>query len=165
MCLVAPRYVGSSWTRAQTRVPCVGRQILNHCATREVPGLLLFGGFFFFLAMLHGMWDLSSPTRDQTLALPAVQAWSPNHWTAREFPDPFYFCNVPSFIFDSSYSNLFFFLCLAKDLSILLIFLKKQLLVLLIFLCCLSLLYFASLCSDLYYFFPFASFGFSLFFF
>ena len=33
--LVAPRHVGSSQTRAQTRVPCVGRQILNHCATRD----------------------------------------------------------------------------------------------------------------------------------
>ena len=33
--LVAPRHMGSSQTRAQTRVPCVGRQILNHCATRE----------------------------------------------------------------------------------------------------------------------------------
>ena len=33
--LVAPRYVGSSQTRARTRVPCIGRQILNHCATRE----------------------------------------------------------------------------------------------------------------------------------
>ena len=32
---VVPRHVGSSWTRAQTRVPCIGRQILNHCATRE----------------------------------------------------------------------------------------------------------------------------------
>ena len=28
--------MGSSRTRAQTRVPCIGRQILNHCATREV---------------------------------------------------------------------------------------------------------------------------------
>ena len=37
--LVAPRHVGSFWTRAQTRVPCIGRQILNHCATREVPEL------------------------------------------------------------------------------------------------------------------------------
>ena len=36
MGLVAPRYVGSSWTRARTRVPCIGRQILNHCATGEV---------------------------------------------------------------------------------------------------------------------------------
>ena len=25
----------SSQTRARTRVPCIGRQILNHCATRE----------------------------------------------------------------------------------------------------------------------------------
>ena len=33
--LVAPQHVGSSRTRAQTRVPCIGRQIPNHCATRE----------------------------------------------------------------------------------------------------------------------------------
>ena len=33
--LVAPRHVGSSQTRARTRVPCIGRWILNHCATRE----------------------------------------------------------------------------------------------------------------------------------
>ena len=32
---VAPRHVGSSQTRARTRVPCTGRQTLNHCATRE----------------------------------------------------------------------------------------------------------------------------------
>ena len=31
----APRHVGSSQTRARTRVPCISRQILNHCATRE----------------------------------------------------------------------------------------------------------------------------------
>ena len=36
---VAPRHVGSSWTRDRTRVPCIGR-ILNHCATREVPPIL-----------------------------------------------------------------------------------------------------------------------------
>ena len=35
--LVAPRHVGSSRTRAQTHVLCVGRRILNHCAIREVP--------------------------------------------------------------------------------------------------------------------------------
>ena len=33
--LVAPWHVGSSQTRARTRVSCIGRQILNHCATRE----------------------------------------------------------------------------------------------------------------------------------
>ena len=35
--LVAPWHVGSSRTRAQTHVPCIGRQTLNHHATREVP--------------------------------------------------------------------------------------------------------------------------------
>ena len=34
---VAPRHVGSSQTRARTRVPCIGRQTLNHCAAREAP--------------------------------------------------------------------------------------------------------------------------------
>ena len=37
----APRHVGSSQTRARTRVPCIGRQTLNHCATREAPFLHL----------------------------------------------------------------------------------------------------------------------------
>ena len=37
----APRHAGSSQTRARTRVPCISRQILNHCATREA--------LFFFL--------------------------------------------------------------------------------------------------------------------
>lgn len=35
------------------------------------------------------MWDLSSPTssptRDRT-HVPAVEAWNPNQWTAREIP-------------------------------------------------------------------------------
>ena len=31
----APWHVGSSQTRARTRVSCIGRQTLNHCATRE----------------------------------------------------------------------------------------------------------------------------------
>ena len=35
--LVALRHVGCSRTRARARVPCIGRRILNHCATREVP--------------------------------------------------------------------------------------------------------------------------------
>ena len=29
--------MGSSRTRARTRVPCIGRQILNHCASRDDP--------------------------------------------------------------------------------------------------------------------------------
>ena len=39
--LVAPRHVGSSRSRDRTHVSCIGRQILNHCATREVPVFLL----------------------------------------------------------------------------------------------------------------------------
>ena len=31
----APWHVGSSRTGARTRVPCIGRRTLNHCATRE----------------------------------------------------------------------------------------------------------------------------------
>ena len=45
--LVAPRHVGSSQTRARTRVPCTGRQILNHCATREARGI-------FYLDQIEG---------------------------------------------------------------------------------------------------------------
>ena len=41
--LVAPWHVGSSWTRTRTHVPCIGRRILNHCATREAPQ-----GFFYY---------------------------------------------------------------------------------------------------------------------
>ena len=40
--LVAPRHVGSSQTRARTRVPCIGRWTLNHCATREAQSLFYF---------------------------------------------------------------------------------------------------------------------------
>ena len=40
--LVAPRHVGSSQIRARTRVPCIGRRILNHCATRAFPLLMFF---------------------------------------------------------------------------------------------------------------------------
>ena len=34
--------MGSSQTRARTRVPCIGRRTLNHCATREAPICLFF---------------------------------------------------------------------------------------------------------------------------
>ena len=45
MGLVALWHVGSSQTRARTRVPCIGKQTLNHCATREVLWLSLFWDF------------------------------------------------------------------------------------------------------------------------
>uniref|UniRef100_A0A8C6F8N6 Polycomb group ring finger 6 n=1 Tax=Monodon monoceros TaxID=40151 RepID=A0A8C6F8N6_MONMO len=41
----ASRHVGSSRTRARTRVPCISRRTLNHCATREAPIIFLFSTF------------------------------------------------------------------------------------------------------------------------
>ena len=54
--LVTPQHVGSSQTRARTRVPCIGRQTLNHCATREA--------LFIFFMVASG---LSCGTRDLSL--------------------------------------------------------------------------------------------------
>ena len=40
---------------------------------------------FIYLTALRGLWDHSSPMRDRTDAS-AMEARSPNHWAAREFP-------------------------------------------------------------------------------
>ena len=77
MGLVASQHVGSSWARAQTRVPCIGRQILNHCATREVPSIAVLQSFedsnncclcryvllfmLFMLILIHGVLFLDVP--------------------------------------------------------------------------------------------------------
>ena len=45
--LVVLRQVESSWTRDHTCVPCIGRQILIHCATREVLNILLLAPLTF----------------------------------------------------------------------------------------------------------------------
>ena len=50
--LVAPRHVGSSQTRARTRVPCIGRQTPNHCATREAPFSLFLNLIFILFVQL-----------------------------------------------------------------------------------------------------------------
>ena len=62
--LVAPRHVGSSQTRARTRVPCISRQTLNHCATREAPcpfliRLLLLLFCFELYKFLNIFWILT----------------------------------------------------------------------------------------------------------
>ena len=49
--LVAPWHVGFSQTSDRTHIPCIGRQILNHWACREV----LRFPFFFFNG--HYWWD------------------------------------------------------------------------------------------------------------
>ena len=55
MGLVAPRHMGSSRTRARTCVPCIGRQILNHCATREVPLILNFKMKIVIIIQFHSL--------------------------------------------------------------------------------------------------------------
>ena len=52
----APRHVGSSWTRARTRVPCTGRRTPNHCATREAP-LLIFKNLWFIYMQWNIIWQ------------------------------------------------------------------------------------------------------------
>ena len=42
--------------------------------------------FFFFLAVLQGMWDLSSEIRDHT-HIPCIERWILNHWIFREAPN------------------------------------------------------------------------------
>ena len=51
---VAPRHMGSSQTRARTRVPCIGRQTLNHCATREA--LIFFFNLFILFIYFWLCW-------------------------------------------------------------------------------------------------------------
>ena len=43
--------MGSSRTRARTCVPCIGRRILNHCATREVPIFITIFIYLFLAAL------------------------------------------------------------------------------------------------------------------
>ena len=54
--LVALQYVGSSWTRDPNCAPCVGRQILNHWTTREVPGKSLALLIDAVCPRVHGIW-------------------------------------------------------------------------------------------------------------
>ena len=65
----APWHVGSSQTRARTRVPCTGRQILNHCATREAQ---IFQCFY-ILSLVNKRW-LSTCATPPSLS-PNIQLW------------------------------------------------------------------------------------------
>jgi len=64
---VALRHMKSSQTRDQTRVPCTGRQILNHWTTREVQHPLVFsnqslcGIQEFPYPSLHCLWTNHRP--------------------------------------------------------------------------------------------------------
>ena len=63
MGLVAPRHVGYSRTRVRTCVPCIGRWILNHCATREAQRSFLkeeFPGWVFpYFQLTSFQWAIA----------------------------------------------------------------------------------------------------------
>ena len=68
--LVAMQHVEHSWTGDRTRVCCIGRQILNHCATREVLEV-------FFVLSLYVYFSL--PSQVYTALLGSwllVEAWT-----------------------------------------------------------------------------------------
>ena len=66
MGLVDPQHVGSSQTRAQTRVPCIGRWILNHCTIREVQFLIVW------LICVLVCFSLDISCMDKSSALPGL---------------------------------------------------------------------------------------------
>ena len=72
--------MGSSQTRAQTRVPCIGRRILNHCTTREVPIFILFDQKLLVISWSQCVMNLIMPNslRDSTLTINVWEYWG---WT------------------------------------------------------------------------------------
>ena len=76
----APWHVGSSQPRARTRVPCISRQILNHCATKEAP-------FPTFYSEPCVGQDLGAPARRQGCASEVGEP-SSGHWSTRDLPAP-----------------------------------------------------------------------------
>ena len=62
--LVAPQHVGSSWTWAWTRVPCIGRWILNHCATGEAHDVISYWSWEFGESQKDSLlWTNSVPSK------------------------------------------------------------------------------------------------------
>ena len=56
--LVAPWHVGSSWARDRTHVPCIGRQFLNRCATREALYTIYMKVMYDSVISKHLFYDL-----------------------------------------------------------------------------------------------------------
>ena len=66
MSLVALGHVESSRTRDQTRVSCIGRQILYHWATKEALFCLFFQTDYSLLGSPLGTEDTSNPTKSKS---------------------------------------------------------------------------------------------------
>ena len=67
-------------SRGGTNIPCFSKS----------SGYAAFF-FFFFFWPCHTSNSISAPRQGLEPTFPAVQAPSPNHWAAREFPVPFCF--------------------------------------------------------------------------
>ena len=77
-----PDFRGNAFNFSPLRIMfAVGLSYIAFIMLRYVPSI---PAFFKFLAMSHGLQDLSSPTRDQTHIL-----GSESHWIARECPGIF----------------------------------------------------------------------------
>ena len=85
---VALRHVGSSQTRARTRVPCIGRQILNHCATREAPGSLLILGLCICCSICLEHLHLLPPFHPLSVSHPLLQEVLPDTPAGSGIPQP-----------------------------------------------------------------------------
>ena len=112
--LVAPRHVGSSQTRARNRVPCIGRQILNHFATREA--LSSLNTPVSFPLRTSGInvspraqlsprghappFQLSPP-----LAL-QIPGWASSATLSKSSPTPIFHLSILSFLSDHSVSSM-----------------------------------------------------------
>ena len=87
----APRHVGSSQTRAWTHVPCIGRQTLNHCATREAPMYIISNLYNYLSQLARSMLQIIAGWPEAQI-LPTVQfyhhcqghnlehPWKSMHW-------------------------------------------------------------------------------------
>ena len=78
MGFVAPQHVGSSGTRDRTHVPCIGRQIPNHCATREVLDLhfvkVVFGKITLVPMQTGGVGEVSGLEMGRCVIKPVLHA-------------------------------------------------------------------------------------------
>ena len=70
MGLVAPRHLGSSQTRAQTHVPCIGRPILNHWATSEALCV-----YFCFVWFVHLFLFYNIPHMNEIIQYLSFSIW------------------------------------------------------------------------------------------
>ena len=97
---VAPQHVGSSQTRARTRVPCTGRRTPNHCTTREAPPVIFNNSFVLIIHIKNVNSNLT--VKHIYLSLLSCLHFSPIHGLLKEPSNNlFVFIFSPSFLFST----------------------------------------------------------------